>query len=312
MMIFASGAVAKTIARSALIVQKNSPGLLLGGGILGMVGSTVLACRATLKVNTVVEEAKGNLNKARTLEHEEYSEKDRSRDISLIYFQSGVKVTRLYAPAIIVGAISIAALTRSHNILTARNAALTAAYTTLEKGFRQYRARVVEKYGEEEDRNLRYGTQEVEILNPETKRKKTVTRVGPHGESIYARFFDEGSDQWSREPEYNLVFLHAQQNYANNMLHARGHVFLNEVYDSLGLSRSEAGAVVGWILSDDGDTDNYIDFGVFEGQTQVARDFVNGFEGSILLDFNVDGVIWDKISRPIEGLSWRRNKSLNE
>ena len=310
-MIFASGAIAKHIARGALIVEKNSPGLLLGGGIIGMVGSTVLACRATLKMEAVVEETKDKLNTARTLEHEEYSEKDRSRDISLIYFQSGVKITRLYAPALAVGIFSIAAITRSHHILTTRNAALTAAYTTLERGFKEYRARVVEKYGEDQDQEFRYGSQQVQIVDPKTKRKKTVTRVGSE-ESIYARFFDVGSANWSKEPEYNLIFLHAQQNYANDMLHARGHVFLNEVYDMLDIPRSEPGSVVGWIISPNGDTDNFIDFGVFEGRTQVARDFVNGLEGSILLDFNVDGVIWDKISQPIEGLSWRRNKSLNK
>lgn len=303
--------IGSQIARNMLVVQKSSPGLLLGAGIIGMVASTVLACRSTLKMEPIVEEAKDKLNTARTLEHPEYSESDRQRDISLIYFQSGVKLTRLYAPAIIVGVFSIAALTRSHHILTTRNAALTAAYTTLERGFKQYRSRVVEKYGEEEDRNLRYGVQEVEIINPETKRKKTVTRVGPGGESIYARFFDPASANWSKEPEYNLVFLHAQQNYANDLLHARGHVFLNDVYDMLDIPRSEAGSVVGWIISPNGDTDNYIDFGVFEGHTQVARDFVNGFEGAILLDFNVDGLIWDKIEKPIEGLSWRRNKSLS-
>lgn len=311
-MLFASGAIAKQIARGALIAEKNAPGLLLGGGILGMVASTALACRATLKMETVVEEAKDKLDTARTLQHDDYSESDRSRDISLIYFQSGVKITRLYAPAIIVGVFSVAALTRSYSILSSRNAALTAAYTALDKGFKQYRARVIEKYGEEQDRAFRYGTQEVEILNPETKRKRTVTRVGPHGESIYARFFDPASANWSKEPEYNFIFLHAQQNYANDMLHARGHVFLNEVYDMLDIPRSEAGSVVGWIKTNTGETDDFIDFGIFEGDTQVARDFVNGLEGSILLDFNVDGVIWDKIGRPIEGLSWRRNKSLNE
>lgn len=309
-MLFASGAIARQVARSALIVEKNAPGLLLGGGIVGMVASTVLACRATLKMEAVVEEAKAKLDTARTLEHEDYSESDRSRDVSLIYFQSGVKITRLYAPAIVVGVFSVAALTRSYNILSSRNAALTAAYTALDRGFREYRTRVVEKYGEEQDREFRYGTQEVEIINPETKRKKTVTRVAGIP-SVYAKFFDESSPNWSREPEYNHVFLHAQQMWANDKLHARGHVFLNEVYDELGIPRTEAGAVVGWIVSPNGDTDNFIDFGIFEGNSQQVRDFVNGFEGSILLDFNVDGVIWDKIERPQEGLSWRRNKSLN-
>jgi len=296
MMKFVPEAVGRQIARNALHLQKGSPGLLLGVGIAGMVGTTVLACRATLKMETVVDEAKEKLDTAKTLEHEEYSEKDRQRDISLIYFQTGVKIVKLYAPAIALGSLSIYALTSSHSILTKRNAALTAAYTALEKGFGEYRARVVEKYGEDQDRDFRYGTREETIEDPKTGKKKKVTRVAPGTPSIYARFFDSYSTSWNREPEYNLIFLQCQQNYANDLLKSRGHVFLNEVYDMLGIPRSKAGAVVGWLLTPDGEgTDNFINFGVFDGETQVARDFVNGLEGAILLDFNVDGVIYDRI-----------------
>jgi hypothetical protein len=287
--------IGRQIARNSLHLQKASPELLLGAGIVGLVGSTVLACRATLKMDEVVTDAKVKMDMAKSLQHDDYSEKDRSRDISLIYFQSGVKIVRLYAPAIIVGGLSIYALTSSHRILTRRNMALTAAYGALEKGFNEYRGRVVEKYGEEEDRNLRYGTTQVQIEDPETGKTKTVTRVDPNDPSIYARFFDEMSSSWNRDPEYNMIFLKCQQNYANDLLRSRGHVFLNEVYDMVGVPRSKAGAVVGWLLSKNGETDNFIDFGVFEGRTDVARDFVNGVEGAILLDFNVDGVIWDKL-----------------
>lgn len=292
---FVPEVIGRTVARNSLQLQKASPGLLLGVGVVGMVGSTVLACRATLKVDKVLDEAKEKLDTVHTLKHFDYSEKDRSRDITLIYFQSGVKIARLYAPAIVVGAASIYCLRTSHGILTKRNAALTAAYAALEKGFDQYRSRVVEKYGEEEDRNLRYGTRQVEVENPETGKKELVTRVGSDDPSVYARFFDPISPSWSREPEYNLIFLKCQQNYANDLLRSRGHVFLNEVYDMLGLPRSKAGAVVGWLLSPNGETDNFVNFGVFDGREQVARDFVNGLEGAILLDFNVDGVIYDKL-----------------
>jgi hypothetical protein len=302
--------IGRKVAHSALLAQKNSPGVLFGVGVIGMVGSTVLACRATLKMDEVLEETKGKLETARTLEHRDYSEKDRSRDVTVIYVQTGVKIVRLYGPAFILGGLSIAALTKSHNILNRRNAALTAAYAALEKGFNEYRERVVEKYGEEADRDFRYGTQQVEIVDPETNRKKIVKRVGPGDPSIYARFFDQSSPSWSKEPEYNLIFLKCQQNYANDLLHSRGHVFLNEVYDMLGIPRSKAGAVVGWILTPDGQTDNFINFGVFDDRSDAVRDFVNGFEGAILLDFNVDGVIFDKIdmSREGEPLSWQLSK----
>jgi len=293
---FVPEVIGRQVARNSLRIQKASPEVLLGVGIVGLVGSTVLACRATLKMDEVMTDAKMKMDLAKTLQHDDYSEKDRSRDISLIYFQSSVKIVRLYAPAIIVGGLSIYALTSSHRILTRRNIALTAAYGALEKGFNEYRGRVVEKYGEEEDRNLRYGTVEVEVEDPDDRRKKkTVVRVNPNDPSIYARFFDELSTSWSKEPEYNLIFLKCQQNYANDLLRSRGHVFLNEVYDMVGVPRSKAGAVVGWVLSPNGETDNFINFGVFEGRSEVARDFVNGREGAILLDFNVDGVIFDKL-----------------
>lgn len=300
-------AIGRTVARNALLAQRSSPGLLLGAGIVGAVAGTVLACRSTLKVDTVVNEAKEKLETARTLQHEDYSERDRQKDISLIYVQTSVKVVKLYAPAIIVGGIAIACLTRSHSILTKRNAALTAAYAALEKGFDEYRARVVDRYGENVDRELRYGSERVEILDSKGK-KKMVTRVAPGEPSIYARFFDEYSSSFNKEPEYNLIFLKAQQNYANDLLHARGHVFLNDVYDMLGIPRSQAGAVVGWLLAQNGTTDNFVNFGVFDGKDR-AIDFVNGREGAILLDFNVDGVIYDKIeSVDRRALSWRRDK----
>lgn len=285
----------KTFARNALHLQKASPGVLLGAGIVGMVGSTVLACRATLKMETILDETKEKLDTAKNLEHPEYSEKDRKRDISLVYFQTGVKVAKVYAPAVILGGLSIAALTSSYRILSSRNIALTAAYGLLEESFERYRGRVIEKYGEDQDRDFRYGTREVEIVDPETKKKKLVTRASLEDPSGYAKFFDSYSSHWQKDPEFNMYYLKVQQNYANDLLHARGHVFLNEVYDMLGIPRTNAGSVVGWIRSDDGSTDNHVSFGIFEGKTEVARDFVNGIEGAILLDFNVDGVIWDKI-----------------
>lgn len=296
-------AISRTVARNQLLLQKSSPRLLFGAGIVGVVGSTVLACRATLKMDEVLFEAQQNIEVAKQLEHPEYSEADRAKDIRIVKVQTVIKIAKLYGPAVIVGGVSIAALTKSHHILSSRNASLAAAYAALEKGFDEYRARVVAKYGEEADRDLRYGTREITI--EEGGKKKKVVRVGPGEPSIYARFFDVNSASWNKEPEYNLIFLKCQQNYVNDLLHARGHVFLNEVYDQLGIPRSKAGAVVGWVL---GAGDDFIDFGVFDDKSDRARDFVNGFEGAILLDFNVDGVIWDRVEFEDSGrsLPWRQ------
>jgi hypothetical protein len=290
------------LGRKALLLQKSSPNILFGVGVVSVVSGTVLACRATLKMDSVLDEATIKMNKVHNFEDGNYTEKDRQHDLSLVRFQTGVAIGRLYFPAVIVTGIGIAALTSSHRILTQRNAAITAAYTTLDEAFTRYRGRVIEKYGEEQDRDFRFDSEQVTV--GEGKKKKEITRITGEA-SGYARFFDPFSPSWSKDPEVNLFFLKCQQNYANDLLKARGHVFLNEVYDRLGMPRSKAGSVVGWILSHDSSTDNYISFGVFEGQSENSRDFVNGRDGAVLCDFNVDGLIYDKIEQIGEDLSWQ-------
>jgi hypothetical protein len=293
---YVPAAVVKTVCRTGLLAQKNSPRVLFGTGVVGMVGSTVLACRATLKMHEVLEQAQMDLETAKILEHPTYSDRDRRKDISIIHAKTTVKIVRLYSPSVMVGMISVALLTRSHIVLTRRNTALTAAYAALDQGFNQYRGRVIDKYGEEEDQNFRYGTRKDVIEHPNNPDKtKKVTRTSLDEPSIYAKFFDASSPSWDKEPEYNLIFLKAQQNYFNDQLRARGHVFLNEIYEALGLPHTKPGSVVGWVYDPNGmEGDNYINFGVFDDKQQV-RDFVNGHEGSILLDFNVDGIIYDKL-----------------
>lgn len=280
----------KTFGRQILKLQKASPKLLFVGGIVGVVGTTVLACKATLKLEDVLDETQKNLDIAKSLEHSDYSEQDRVKDKTYIYIRSGVAIGKLYAPAIALGTLSICALAGSHNILTKRNVALTSAYAAVEKSFAEYRKRVEDELGPDREREVRYDVKE-EKSKDESGKNVTVKRPGDP--SQYARFFDEYSTSWSRTPEYNFLFLRCQQNYANDKLLSRGHIFLNEVYDMLGIERTKAGAVVGWVVSPEGD--NFIDFGIFDGDNPKARDFVNGREGSVLLDFNVDGVIYDKI-----------------
>lgn len=291
-------AVLDKFGRQILTVQKHSPVLLFGVGVVGVVTGVVLASRATLKLEEVLEKTQGDLEVAKTIESLDYSDSDRQKDLVLLYIKAGVDIAKLYAPAIAVLGVSIAALTGSHVILTRRNTALVAAYAALDKGFKEYRKRVIDKVGEDKERELHYGVEarEVSEVAPDgTVSKRNVRTYDPNGYSQYARVFDQNNANFEKTPEYNLVFLRAQQNYANERLRARGHLFLNEVYESLGMDQSRAGAVVGWILSKDKDADNFVDFGIFDAKKPGARDFVNGREGAIFLDFNVDGVMFDKL-----------------
>lgn len=286
--------VTSKAARQLLTVKKNSPAIMFGAGVVGVVTTTVLACKATLKVEEVVlRDHRADMKMIKNLEHVDYSEEDRTKDTALRYVKTVGGLTKLYGPAVVVGALSIICLTGAHVTLSRRNAGLTAAYVALEKGYNKYRDRVIQEFGEEKDREFRYGVVE-EVVEDEKGDKVVIKRADSvNGLSGYAALWDENSTSWNHNPDYNMVFLKAQQKYANDRLQAKGHVFLNEVYDDLGLERTPAGAVVGWVK---GEGDNYIDFGIFNDDMQPEHlAFFTGRENAIWLDFNVDGVIYDKI-----------------
>lgn len=295
-----------------LKVQKHSPEILMGLGIVGTVASAVMACRATLKVNDILEEKKKTVEAIHSCAEDEtidYNEEDKKKDLTILYTQTGVKLAKLYLPSILLGGLSIASIISGYKILNKRNVALAAAYTVVDKGFKNYRKNVVERFGEEVDRELRHNIKAKQIEEKytdkdgnEKTRKKTVYEIAEdkkpgEGVSEYAKFFDEwNTNEHSKDPEYNLMFLRHQQDYANEVLKHQGYLFLNEVYDMLGIPRTQAGQVVGWIYDEKNPNgDNYVDFGIYDLHDQQKRDFVNGLERNILLDFNVDGVIYDKI-----------------
>lgn len=302
--------VSRSMHKIGFKLKKHSPEILIVAGAVGAVTSAVMACKATLKVNEVIDEAKDTIdaiheavevgeNKAGTV----YTEEDGKKDLSLTYLQTGVKLAKLYGPAVILGTLSITAMVSSSVILKKRNVALMAAYTTLDKGFKEYRGRVIERFGKDLDRELRYNikAKEVEetVVNEDGSTetvKKTVNVVDPTSISDYAVIYDDGCTGWSKDPELNKFFLKSQERYANDRLKAKGHLFLNEVYDMLGVPRTKAGQIVGWVYDEKNPNgDNFVDFGMFDVHDDRKRDFINGYERSIILDFNVDGPIVDLI-----------------
>ena len=288
-------------------IKKHSPEILMVAGIAGTIVGTVLACKATTKVSEIIEEKNKNIEDVHTCLEEkpnEYTEEDSKKDLTIIYAQTGVKLFKLYAPAIGVMALSFASIIAGHKVLKKRNIAIAAAYAAIDKGFKQYRKNVIEEFGEGVDQQMRFGLKSKEIKKKDKDGrtvKETEYYIDPDANPLnniseYARFFDASSENFAKDPEYNMMFLRRQQDYANEMLKARGHLFLNEVYDLLDIPRSKAGQVVGWVYDKNGNTkgDNYVDFGLYRND-QGTRRFVNGLEYNILLDFNVDGVIYDLI-----------------
>ena len=292
-------------------LKKHSPEILVTAGVVGTVATTVMACKATTKAGDILDEFHSNMddiNKVVEMGKEEYTEDVMKKDIVIVYVQTGVKFAKLYAPSVVLGTLSITSILAGHNILRKRNVALAAAYATIDKSFKEYRGRVVERFGKELDHELRYNIKAKEFEEVQTDDKgkekvvKNTVQVSELNEvSDYAKFFDEGCNGWTKDPEANLLFLKKQQTYANNRLKANGYLFLNEVYEMLGIPRTKAGQVVGWIYDEKNPVgDNYVDFGIYDTNknsnwANANKDFVNGYERSILLDFNVDGNILSNI-----------------
>lgn len=326
--------VTRSFHKAGFAIKQHSPEILAVTGTVGVVASAVMACKATTKVNDILEETKEQVRDlhlvsvaagieerpeegysdeenakieilAKNEKVQSYTKEDAKKDLTIMYAQAGMKFVKLYGPAVVLGVASLGCLLASNNILRKRNVAIAAAYATIDKGFKEYRNRVVDRFGKEVDRELKYNIKAKEIEETVTDKngkektvKKTVKEADPSAlkESDYARFFDESCPDWKKNPEYNLMFLRAQQQHANDLLVARGYVYLNEVYDMLGIDQTKAGQVVGWIYDPENPNsgDNYIDFGIYDVDDERKRAFVNGYERSILLDFNVDGYILDK------------------
>lgn len=294
---FVPNALSRTIATKSHVLGQHSPRILFVAGVVGTVGATVLACKATLKLNDLMTDleiesdqlvAQGTTRVE--LGKSDYTPKDFKHDQTVLYIQHVRRVATLYAPAVGLGLISIAMLTKSHSIMSKRNASLTLAYAALEKAYDDYRDRVRVKYGEEVEREIYHDVRE-ETIEVEGK-KKVVKKVNNPG--LYARFYDEFAKNWQPDAEANRIFLNNQQNWANDQLESQGFLFLNDVYKMLGLEINEIGQYVGWIY-DSENGDGHIDFGIYDSPR--AKDFINGYEPSVLLDFNVEGKIVDKIGK---------------
>lgn len=300
----------RTFNRTGLKIKKHSPEILLTAGTVGVVVSGIMACKATLKVNEILDESKQQIDTIHSVAAdpnmaEKYTAEDSKKDLAIVYTQTAVKMIKLYGPSVGLGVVSLGCMIGSNRILSKRNVALAAAYTAVDKSFKEYRGRVIERFGKQLDKELRYNIKAKEIEevskdeNGNEVVKKEVVDViedDPNNYSPYSIVFDDGNEGWDPDPERTKFFLIQQQNWANERLKAKGHLFLNEVYDMLGARRTKAGAQVGWVYDEKNVIgDNYVDFGIFDTRRSKARDFVNGYEKVIVLDFNVDGYILDLI-----------------
>lgn len=300
-------------ATSYVGVKANKYGseLALGFAISTFFGTVIAATAATFQADGILEQHNARLRdfqQARDLaiaepDKYDYPAEVHARDKKLLTIQTGVQMLRLYAPAVALAGLSVTSMLVSRNILQRRYLGALCAYNSVSEAFEAYRKRVREEEGVLMDRHYRYGTELEEITveevdeNGKKKKKKELVEVPGTGDielSDTSRWWDESraNHGWDPNPNFSKMFLRGKLTYLNELLHDRGHLFLNEVYEELGYDHTSVGAMVGWI--DTPERDKQIDFGIY-ADTEDARAFVNGKTNRILLEFNVDGIIWDKI-----------------
>lgn len=278
----------RIIGRTSLVISKHAPTILTVAGTAGFIGTTVLASKATLKLEeTVAEEASLLVKVHEAQEEGKLTDKDATHDKVVLYTRMATKLGKLYAPALILGAASIAALATGHGIMLKRNASLAAAYAAVDQAFKSYKKKVEAKFGK--DAVLEAISVPTEELVVDGETTESVLKYGDT--SPYGVIFDETNHNWSADEDLSALHLKCQQQYANDILQTRGHIFLNEVYKMLGFPHTPAGAITGWVK---GNGDNFVDFnihdGLFEGEDANGR-----LVTKWALDFNVDGVMYDKI-----------------
>lgn len=284
-------------------IKKHSPEILTGVGIVGTIVSTVLACKATTKVQTIIDDKNKTLNDIKECVNNpeiDYNEEDEKKDLTITYAKTAKELVKLYAPSILLGSASIVSILGGHKIISNRYATVSAAYVALDTSYKEYRNRVSKRYGNEVEKEIKYNITEKEIEEKDEKgkKKKTVEKVSELNKdnlylvSPYARFFDECSLYYTKDAEANKMFLISVQEKLNEQLRRKGYLYLNDAYQALGLQESKALAKAGWVYDETyNEGDNYIDFGIFN-QTgnelidEPKRRFVNKLERSALLDFN--------------------------
>lgn len=178
--------VKASMKKVTIKAKKYSPEILIVAGVVGTVASTVLACKATTKIESILEESKNTIDTIHQCSGnkdmaDKYSEDDAKKDLAIVYIQTGVKLAKLYAPSVALGTLSIVSMVASNQILRKRNVALAAAYATVDKTLKEYRERVVERFGQEVDNELRYNIKakklEETVTDPETGKEKKVKKT---------------------------------------------------------------------------------------------------------------------------------------
>lgn len=280
----------------------GNPKLMMGiglAGFFGAIGLTVVGVIEAQKVHKEYKEEREKLTDKFNAQKDEDGEtlpakkNPATQDFGKLFIKTMAKYVISFAPAAGAAILGTMCVTKSYKTLTARVMGLTAVCGSLKATLDKIHERVVEDAGEAKWQEYRYGIKEKEIEEVDEKGKvsKVKINVAESEKDLDGLIiFDERSDYWEPEPDFPMYFIKLRQQLLTNQLVASGNLFLNEVFDALGLPRTEEGAVTGWVM---GEGDEYVDL---RPRVIKVKDGI-GYHSTIVLDPNHDGVIIDKLER---------------
>ena len=284
--------VTQLIGKVKLGAKRNAPEILLGGAFLTGTASIVLASRATLKAKDIKNTLEGNKMALEfNLNAGSITENEAKASIRKIYMKYALDLTKEYAIPAGLYAATVAMVFSSYKIQKNRQVALatalaacTTAYNTLLDKLKNGAAMGLTA------KEVLEGVEGREVVDQETG-EVTIEKVqGEPVNGLYQVRFDRYATAWEKDKFQNETTLRSEENWANDRLRLQGYVFLNDIYDRLGIPRTKVGQIVGWTLNGDGD--GFIDFGIKDcAEYEDIRYDSNAFD----LNFNVDGNILDKI-----------------
>jgi len=202
-------------------ISKHSPLILTIGGVVGIFATSFFASKATLKaakeVHRLEASVDGDLTKREILE----------------------VAWRFYIPTALVGIGSAACIVGTHGIHTRRNAALLGLYSLTDASLREYKAKVIEKIGENKEQKIHDEIMQDRVnANPPSSE---IIVVGSGKvqcqEAITGRYFDSDMESIRRaENTINARLIHDM--YSSH----------NEFCSLVGLPQTPLGDQIGWTV----------------------------------------------------------------
>ena len=297
--------ISRTICTIGAKVKKAAPTIAVITGTACGIGATVTAVKETLTVGAIMTEYKETAktiddveerinngeeiyftnkktNKTE-LETVEYLNRDRK----VLKIQTVAKLAKHYKFTIALSALSVVLVLSGYGEMKKRFVGAVAAYEGL------YRTYIKTK--KEAEKNSKK-TEMPDINDKNEEQKDTSSEVKSRvDDSDFCRIFDKSSSMYRENREMNLGYLKSVEKYCTNLLHIRGHLFLNEVYDALGMSHTETGALCGWLYNSN-DGDNFVSFNIDEALCEYNyADDIYPVDPEIFMYFNCVGPIYNRI-----------------